>query len=64
MLEAFRYYAAAAEIAQLEEWPDYAWRDWRYHRASLARLLARQGKMREVAETFGQVRRQYTPQAN
>jgi hypothetical protein len=64
MFESFRYYAAAAEIAQLEEWPDFAWRDWRYHRASLARLLARQGQMRDVAESFKRVRSQYTPPGN
>ncbi len=61
MLESFRYYAAAAEVARLENFPDDAWRSWRYQRASLARLLARQGMMRPVAETFEQVRRKYAP---
>ena len=39
-LEAFKFYASAAEQAQREGWPDEAWRNWRLHRASLARLLA------------------------
>jgi len=64
MLESFRYFAAASEVASTEDWPDDAWRDWRYHRATLARLLARQGMMREVAEASVQVRKQYSPQAD
>lgn len=51
-LEAFRLYAAAAERARIEDWPDEAWRKWRYRRASLARLLEREGMMREVAEAY------------
>jgi WD40 repeat protein len=58
LLESFRYYAAAAEAARSEDWPDDAWREWRYRRASLARLLARQGMMREVAEAFDRVRKE------
>jgi hypothetical protein len=42
LLKAFRYYASAAERARLEDWPDAAWRDWRYRRASIARVLARE----------------------
>src|SRR6185437_2766015 len=40
LLSAFRYYAAAAERARREDWPDEAWKSWRYRRASLARRLA------------------------
>jgi TPR repeat protein len=61
LLEAFRYYAAAAERARLEDWPDDAWRNWRYSRASLARLLEREGMMEQVAETYEGIRRQYAP---
>jgi hypothetical protein len=43
LLRAFRWYAAAAERAHDEAWPDEAWRGWRYRRATLARLLAREG---------------------
>ena len=46
LLRAFRFYAAAAERAHDEDWPDEAWRSWRYRRATLARLLAREGMMR------------------
>jgi hypothetical protein len=59
LLRAFRLYAAAAERARIEDWPDDAWRSWRYRRASLARLLAREGMMRQVAEAYGAVRTQY-----
>ena len=61
LLEAFKYYAAAANRAQSEDWPDGAWRNWRYRRASLARLLARAGKMQEVAELYRGVGEQYAP---
>jgi hypothetical protein len=55
MLEAFKYYAAAADRPRREDWPDEAWRNWRYRRASPARLLARAGKMKEVAEMYDSV---------
>ncbi|HTV49782.1 MAG TPA: protein kinase [Steroidobacteraceae bacterium] len=58
-LAAFGYYAAAAERARLEEWPDAAWQPWRYRRASLARLLARAGHMEEVATAYDRIKRQY-----
>ena len=61
LLSAFRDYAAAAERARIEDWPDEASRNWRYHRASLARLLARQGMMQEVADTYDGVRQRYAP---
>jgi TPR repeat protein len=63
LLQAFRFYAAAAEQAHDEDWPDDAWRHWRYRRASLARLLAREGMMREVAEVFEDVRARYAAQS-
>jgi WD40 repeat protein/tRNA A-37 threonylcarbamoyl transferase component Bud32 len=56
LLESFKYYAAAAEAARKEDWRDDAWRNWRYHRASLARLLAREGLMAEVAVVYEGVR--------
>jgi WD40 repeat protein/serine/threonine protein kinase/TPR repeat protein len=62
LLGAFRYYAAAAERARLEDWPDSAWRDWRYRRASIARLLAREGMMEDVAREYAGVRQRYAPQ--
>jgi TPR repeat protein len=60
LLESFRYYAAASERSRIEDWPNDAWRDWRYRRATLARLLAREGMMREVAAAYDDVRRAYT----
>jgi hypothetical protein len=39
----------------MEDWPDDAWRDWRYRRASLARVLALAGMMREVAQEYTRV---------
>ncbi|HMK86244.1 MAG TPA: protein kinase [Steroidobacteraceae bacterium] len=63
LLESYRLYAAASERARTEDWPDGVWRDWRYHRASLARILARAGMMPQVAELSEKVRRQYAPPA-
>jgi TPR repeat protein len=60
LLRAFRFYAAAAERAHDEDWPDEAWRGWRYRRATLARLLAREGMMTQVADTYTSVREQMT----
>lgn len=60
LLQAFSYYAAAVERARVEDWPDDAWRDWRYRRASLARLLARQGLMSSVAQVYEGARARYT----
>jgi WD40 repeat protein/serine/threonine protein kinase len=56
LLQAFRYYAAAAERAKDQDWPDDAWRHWRYRRATLARLLAREGLMQQVADTYSSIR--------
>jgi TPR repeat protein len=60
-LESFRYYAAAAERARIEDWPDDAYRNWRYQRASLARVLANEGMMRDIASAYDEVRNQYAP---
>jgi WD40 repeat protein/serine/threonine protein kinase/TPR repeat protein len=60
-LESFKYYAAAADRARSEDWPDDAWRNWRYRRASLARLLARDGMMPEIAAAYEAVRTRYAP---
>jgi WD40 repeat protein/serine/threonine protein kinase len=54
-LEAFRFYASAAEGARREGWPDEAWRDWRLLRASLARMRALDGGMQEVAGVYDAV---------
>jgi WD40 repeat protein len=59
MRESLWYYTAAAERARIEDWPDDAWRNWRYHRASLARVLAREGTMQNVARVFFDVRAKY-----
>jgi len=61
LLDAFKHYAAAAERARLEDWPDGAWVIWRYHRATLARLLAREVGPEEIADAYTDVRRQYAP---
>ena len=58
LLRAFRFYAAAAERARDQDWPDEAWRGWRYRRATLARLLAREGMMGPVADAYTSVREQ------
>jgi eukaryotic-like serine/threonine-protein kinase len=54
-LQAFRLYAAAAERARGEDWPDDAWNNWRFRRASLARLLERDGMMRPVADAYAAI---------
>ena len=51
-LEAFKFYALAAERARREGWPDATWRSWRLQRASLARLLALEGGMPDVAAAY------------
>ena len=52
LLHAFTLYAAAAERAHAEDWPDNAWKNWRYRRATLARLLANTGMMKQVADAY------------
>jgi TPR repeat protein len=61
LLESFRYYAAASDRSRIEDWPDGAWRTWRYRSASLLRVLASEGMMREVADAFDDVRKRYAP---
>jgi eukaryotic-like serine/threonine-protein kinase len=61
-LEAFRLYAAAADRARYEDWPDDAWKHWRYRRATLARLLAREGMMQQVADAYTTVLEQRPPE--
>ena len=58
-LTAFKFYAAAAESARRQDWPDDAWARWRYRRASLARLLAHEDMMPEVARAFDQINSRY-----
>ncbi len=52
LLQAFALYAAAAQRAREEDWPDGAWQNWRYRRATLARLLANAGVMQQVADVY------------
>ena len=52
LLQSFIHYAAAATHARDEGWPDESWRTWRYRRATLARLLAREGMMQQVADAY------------
>ena len=63
LLRAFRLYTAAAERAHDEDWPDDAWRLWRYRRATLARLLASEGMMQQVADVY-QTERENGPPMN
>lgn len=56
LMTAFARYAAAAERARRDDWPDETWRNWRYRRASLARVLAREGLMYDVAKTYESIR--------
>jgi eukaryotic-like serine/threonine-protein kinase len=62
LLRAFTHYAAAAEYAHTDNWPDDAWKYWRYRRATLARLLAREGMMQQVADAYSKVLEQQPPQ--
>jgi WD40 repeat protein len=52
LIHAFTEYAAATERAHGEDWPDDVWRNWRYRRSTLARLLAGEGMMSQVADTY------------
>jgi hypothetical protein len=58
-MESFKYYAAAAERARNEDWPDDIWAAWRYRRASLARTLQREGMMQQVGDAYAAVRKKY-----
>ncbi len=59
LMESFEYYAAAAERARNEDWPDDTWVAWRYRRASLARILEREGMMQQVGDAYADVRKKY-----
>jgi eukaryotic-like serine/threonine-protein kinase len=59
LMESFKYYAAAAERARNEDWPDDIWVAWRYRRASLARILEREGMMQQVGDAYAAVRKKY-----
>jgi WD40 repeat protein len=61
LLQAFTYYAMATERAYLEDWPDEAWRRWRYRRASLARMLAGEGMMQQVADAYETAKTRFAP---
>jgi WD40 repeat protein/TPR repeat protein len=50
LLEAFRNYAAAAHGCSEE--PDDPCRNWQYRRATLARRLAREGMMQQIADAY------------
>jgi WD domain, G-beta repeat len=63
LLQTFSNYAAASERAHDEDWPDDAWRHWRYRRATLARLLAREGMMPQVAKAYQTERDQWSQHA-
>jgi hypothetical protein len=52
LLESFKYYTSAVERARREDWPDATWKNWRYRRASIARLLARDGMTEQVAQVY------------
>jgi WD40 repeat protein len=61
LLQAFTRFAAAVKRAHDEDWPDDAWKSWRYRRATLARLLAREGMMQQVADAYRAVLTQFAP---
>jgi WD40 repeat protein len=61
LFHAFRLYATAAEHARREGWPDDVWRNWRYRRATLARVLADEGMMKEVGDAYELVLRGGSP---
>jgi len=60
LLQGFRIYATAAEHAREEDWPDEEWKHWRYRRASLARVLAKEGMMQQVADAYSAILDQST----
>ena len=62
LLQAFHLYAAAADRARAENWPDEAWKKWRYRRATIARLLAREDMMQQLADAYRSVSANTHPQ--
>jgi TPR repeat protein len=57
LLSAFSAYTSASEHAKKADWPAEEWRHWQYRRATLARLLAREGLMQDVADAFAKVQK-------
>jgi WD40 repeat protein/TPR repeat protein len=64
LLQAFRYYTIAVERARDQGWPDDVWKNWRYRRATLARLLALEGMMQQVADAYSAARSPDAPIPN
>jgi hypothetical protein len=62
LLSSFRLYAQAVERARELGWPNEVWKNWAYRRATLARLLARDGLMRQVADAYSAVLEEAAPQ--
>jgi WD40 repeat protein/TPR repeat protein len=62
LLSSFRLYAQAVERARELGWPNEVWKNWAYRRATLARLLARDGLMRQVADAYSAVLEESAPQ--
>ena len=63
LLQAFSLYAAATERARSESWPDDVWQKWRHRRATLARVLAKDGLMQQVADAYTAVLDKWSPVA-
>jgi WD40 repeat protein len=61
LLQAFELYARAAGRAREQDWPDVAWKHWRYRQASLARALAQRGLMQNVADAYAAATRRPAP---
>jgi hypothetical protein len=61
LLAAFQDYAAAAHAAEELNLPYDAWRFWGYRRATLARVLASDGMMRQVAYSYDEALKKYAP---
>ncbi len=57
LIDAFRSFAAAVERADAQDWPDDIGRHWRHRRATLARLLARDGMMQQVSDAYNLILR-------
>jgi hypothetical protein len=55
LLTAFTLYARAAARAEAMGWPVSVWKSWRYRRSTLARVLATDGMMQQVADSYGSV---------
>ena len=63
LLKAFTLYAAAVARARLENLPADVWRQWRYRSASLARVLAKEGLMQEVATAYAATLARWIPRS-